>query len=66
MDFTVALFLSCLFVFKVLNALDGFGPDTDFIDSFVCLCFSRFFHFSTFPQCVLHFILCGVMNCLLD
>ena len=45
-----ALFLSCLFVFKFSNALDGFGPDMDFIDSFACLWFSRFFHLYTFPQ----------------
>ena len=29
MDFT--------FVFKFPNALDGFGPDMDFIDSFACV-----------------------------
>ena len=67
MDFTVALFLSYLFVFKVSNALNGFRRDTEFIDSFVCLCFSRFFfHLFTFLQYVLHFVLCVVMNCLLD
>ena len=46
-----ALFLSCLFVFKLPNALDGFGPDMDFIDSFACLWFSRFFSiYIPFPK----------------